>query len=547
MNVFNDLGFKNRGGKVEVPNSELLNGKTIKEIKQEVLDSSSTYDMISDEDPDGLVYIKSSMLPYTIIQEEGQDSFVSCEVYTESNEDVSYDIIVNEGIAQLEHELKGNDVTVVKMISLDSEIFVLLSTGQIKHIGLLNEIHGFGQGLSNNNLGWIDSSLTDVVDIVGANNSLYALKSNGDLMVCGKNYYGQLGLGDTEDRNYWELSLTGVSKLFSSKQSYKNYNRMYVQMNDGKLMGTGYNLSYCLGDETNINQLSWVYINNFTNVNKIEFTVDSTLLLLDNGNFYVIGNDVYGRIGNRNATTSSWILKDTSVTDIALGYYTSAYVKNGYPHYTGYYTRTPNTSSINEYTQYTAIGNTVKNVYIDYNNYMLFHLTNNYLYGAGYQSYGQFGFGHDDLVSTLKLIRSDVESVYFNDYNLVVKTTGNILYGAGYNSYGQLGVNSNGVERDRFVDMGIIGVSDVMICANQNIIVYTNYNSNLYGAGNNYYDQLNQGDVLSRPSFQSMYLPEIIGHYREYNRKNINASNTVTIASTGEFDGRLKVKLWTEL
>ena len=92
------------------------------------------------------------------------------------------------------------------------------------------------------------------------------LKNDGTLWGCGGNSYGQLGLGDTTNRNIFTQITTNTNDI---KSVYCDRTYTLILENDGTLWGTGYNGDgrLGLGDSTNRSTFTQVT----TNVDDIKF------------------------------------------------------------------------------------------------------------------------------------------------------------------------------------------------------------------------------------------------------------------------------------
>lgn len=82
---------------------------------------------------------------------------------------------------------------------------------------------------------------TNAIDCMGGFSSYYYLKEDGTLYSKGYNWYGQLGLGDTLDRNTFEQVDTNVVKIFKPDLAFA-----YIK-NDGSVYMMGYNANNRMG------------------------------------------------------------------------------------------------------------------------------------------------------------------------------------------------------------------------------------------------------------------------------------------------------------
>ena len=86
------------------------------------------------------------------------------------------------------------------------------------------------------------------------------LKNDGTLWGCGKNDHGQLGLGDNTNRTTFTQITTNTDNI---KEIYCGFHHTFILENDGTLWNTGYNEfgQLGLGDTTNRNTFTQVTIN----------------------------------------------------------------------------------------------------------------------------------------------------------------------------------------------------------------------------------------------------------------------------------------------
>jgi alpha-tubulin suppressor-like RCC1 family protein len=127
--------------------------------------------------------------------------------------------------------------------------------------------------------------------------SVYALSNNGNLYSWGYNGYGQLGVGDTSDRNTPTLCNTGVTEMFySTAYMYGHYHTQHIKKSDG-WYAAGYNGNSTLGNgvSSNTNQTTWVRTN---------FPYTSNIKLF--GNFSTTGNTRQMVAISTNNTVYGW-------------------------------------------------------------------------------------------------------------------------------------------------------------------------------------------------------------------------------------------------
>ena len=139
--------------------------------------------------------------------------------------------------------------------------------------------------------------------------SFYAVYDNGSLYAWGKNNAGQLGVGDTIDRNT-PTKVTGISGKIRKLIPYNSSNSKHVLalMEDGSLYAWGYNSWGQLGVGDNENRNTPAKVNLNGKVVDIYSADGSYLALMEDGSLYGWGNNSDGELGvgdkvNRNTPT----------------------------------------------------------------------------------------------------------------------------------------------------------------------------------------------------------------------------------------------------
>ena len=79
----------------------------------------------------------------------------------------------------------------------------------------------------------------DVKQVACGNWYTMIVKNDGSLWACGYNYYGQLGLGDTTDRNTFTKVTTNINN--DVEQIACGYYTTFILKNDGRVWSCGYN------------------------------------------------------------------------------------------------------------------------------------------------------------------------------------------------------------------------------------------------------------------------------------------------------------------
>jgi alpha-tubulin suppressor-like RCC1 family protein len=252
------------------------------------------------------------------------------------------------------------------------------------------------------------------------------LNENNEVYVCGHNYYGQLGLGDYDKRNVYTKLENNFGKIINIYcAGYHNIilnenNELYVcGYNDFGQLGLGYN------DNKNIHTK---IENNFGKIKNIYCGRYHNIILNENNELYVCGNNEFGQLGlgdnNKKNTYTKLEHNFGKIKNIYCGgYYNIILNENNELYVCG----------INEFGQL-GLGS----------------LTDpkpnsaNYLNSQSYPNkFDQFGLGDynkRNKYTKLEHNLGKIKNIYCGGYHNIILNDNNELYVCGFNYYGQLGL-----------------------------------------------------------------------------------------------------------
>ena len=284
------------------------------------------------------------------------------------------------------------------------------------------------------------------------------LKNDGTLWGCGHNTYGQLGLGDTTDRNTFTEITTDTDDI---KQIYCGHYHTLILKNDGTLWGCGYNGYGQLGLGDTNNRTTFTEITtNADDVKQVYCGYEHTLILKNDGTLWGSGRNNWGQLGLGDTTDRTTFTEiTTNVSDIkqvCCGHYHTLILKN-----------------------------------------------DGTLWGCGINGSGELGLGDNTNRTTFTQITTsadNIKSVCCGGYHTVVLKDDGTLWGFGYNSSGELGLGDSN-HKYNFTQM-TIDTNDIkqIYCCWGNTFVLKN-DDTLWGCGWNNSGQLGLGDTASRYTF----------------------------------------------
>ena len=287
-----------------------------------------------------------------------------------------------------------------------------------------------------------DGTLPNIIQISTYFGASVALSEAGRIYSWGNNHIGQLGLGDTINKDIPTL-ISILSDKNIIRVISKNFRLLFIT-NDGKV--------YATGGDVDVPRL----VPNLSNVIQISSGGDFTLILNLNGQVHANGINSRGQLGlgdynNRNIPTLISDLNNIIQIETGEEYFSLCLDMNGLVYAFG-----------SGYDGQLGLGdNTSKNtptVIPNLNNIIQMSCSFSYtlvldaygqVYGFGGNHHGQLGLG-DEIsknTPTLNPYLTNIVRISITSGLLVLKDNGDI-YACGYNQNGQLGL---GDKRDRTV------------------------------------------------------------------------------------------------
>ena len=293
--------------------------------------------------------------------------------------------------------------------------FMLKNDGTLWGCGSNN----YGQlGLGDNNHRYTFTQITTNADNIKsvhcADCHTLILKNDGTLWGCGQNNFGQLGLGDNINRNTFTQITTNANNI---KEIYCGMYHTLILENDGTLWGCGKNDYGQLGLGDGSNRTTFTQITaNSDNIKSVYCGWGHTLILKNDGTLWGTGYNEQGQLGlgdNTNRYTFTQIAND--IKSVYCGDSHTFILKNddtlwgyGYNYYgqlgLGDYTNRTT------FTQIITNANDVKKIYCGCH-YTLLLKNDGTLWSCGRNDYGQLGLGDGSNRTTFTQITTNVDNI----------------------------------------------------------------------------------------------------------------------------------------
>ena len=249
----------------------------------------------------------------------------------------------------------------------------------------------------------------NTVKISSGLNHTMALTSSGTVWVVGGNYYGQLGLGDTNERNIW----TQIPGITGARDISAGQTISFIIRNDGTLVAAGSTFANALGltDPTN-SKLTFTQIPEVSNAVKVYSGTTLSGVILSDGGVMLTGD------GARSAFNSS--------------------------------------SGVQVFTRVPGVSNAVE---LALHDGYLIRTSGNRVYVGGANNWGELGVGHGNVVTNMQLLpHTDIIGIHKNGSHSYMLTSAGKVLSAGSGSYG-LGRVAD--ESQRMVFGEVTGMSGV--------------------------------------------------------------------------------------
>ena len=376
----------------------------------------------------------------------------------------------------------------------------------------------------------------DVKQIACGELHTFILKNDGSVWSCGYNYNGQLGLGDTADRNVFTQVTTNINN--DVKQIVCGSHHTFILKNDGTVYSCGNNEYGELGlnDTTNKTVFTQVTTNINNDVKQIACGSQHAFILKNDGSVWACGYNKYGQLGlgdiiNKYTFNQITTNINNDVKQIACGYDFTFILKNDGSVYScgrNNYGQLGLGTSIEYYTSFNQATTNINNdaAQIACGFYHTFILKNDgSIWSCGYNAYGQLGLENINTYYTFTQvttnINNDVKQIACGMLHTFILKNDGSIYSCGYNNKGQLGIG-NTTTYNTFTKVTTNINNDVsqIACGYDYTFILKNYGS-VYSCGYNYKGQLGLGDTTDTNTFTQVPLSsQSIDEY-EINRQKL--------------------------
>ncbi|MDR0746336.1 MAG: hypothetical protein LBE89_00395, partial [Helicobacteraceae bacterium] len=190
-----------------------------------------------------------------------------------------------------------NDKNITAIFAGDYHSFALSDDGKVYATGL-NEYGqlGLGNTTDRNTFTEVSSLSGKTITALSAGNlHSFALANDGKVYATGENHIGQLGLGDTTNRNTFndvtDLSSKSITALSAGNQ------HSFALSSNGTVYATGWNNKGQLGLSNNIDKNTSTEVTSLSGITSISAGGEHSLALSSDGKVYATGYNYDGQLG----------------------------------------------------------------------------------------------------------------------------------------------------------------------------------------------------------------------------------------------------------
>ena len=332
-------------------------------------------------------------------------------------------------------------------MSLSRSSFIIKNDGTLWGCGY-NDFDQLGLGDTSHRYTFIQitTNTDDIKSIYCGQYHTLILKNDDTLWGCGKNDYGQLGLGDTNSRNIFTKITDNV------KSAYCGSNYTIVLKNNGTLWGCGKNDKgqLGLGEDAGNKTILTKITTNTDSVNSVYCSENHTIISKNDGTLWGCGYNDSGQLGlgdRNNRSTFTQITNNVdNVKSVCCGMNYTFILKSDDTLWGCGYNGFDNLGlgDTSARTTFTRITDNVKSV--NCGHYHTIILKNDgALWGCGYSDDGELGLGYTNRQMTLTQISTNTDNIkliYCGDYYTFILKNDGTLWGCGLNDQGQLGLGN---------------------------------------------------------------------------------------------------------
>ena|GEM_PF-351560 len=246
---------------------------------------------------------------------------VSAATYDPNTTDNTYTSSTNGA------QVNANPLAGVQAVTAGGMHALALTTGGEVLAWGRNTFGALGDGTTNDRaIPAYVRNLSGVRAVAGGGGFSLAVKTNGTVMAWGANYAGQLGDGTTTQR----LTPVQVPGLTNVVAVAAGSGHSVALKNDGTVWAWGQNLVGQLGDGTTTQRSTPVQVSGITGVQAIAASANDTVALKTDGTVWTWGDGAAGQLGYNSAvqTTPTRVLSLSGIKAIASGSSFTLFLRN---------------------------------------------------------------------------------------------------------------------------------------------------------------------------------------------------------------------------